>query len=96
MWSLYVADHGEGDSGSLVSGWSMVIEIAPQIKIRRSGPNVLVSWPSSSSNFVLQGTSALSTNAPFTNLVVSPAVIGSENVVTNSATNGTRFFRLSR
>ena len=96
VWSLYVADHGEGDSGSLVSGWSMVIEIAPQLKIRRSGPDVVVSWPSSSSNFVLQGTSALSTNAPFTNLVVTPAVVGSENVVTNSATNGTSFFRLSR
>lgn len=96
QWSLYIADHGEGDSGSLTGGWSMVIEIAPQLKIRRSGSDVLLSWPSSSSNFVLQGTSAFSTNSPFTNLLLSPVVIGSENVVTNGSTNGTRFFRLSR
>ena len=96
LWSLYIADHGEGDSGSLAAGWSMVIEIAPQLKIRRSGSDVLLTWPSSSSNFVLQGTSAFSTNSPFTNLLLSPVVIGSENVVTNSATNGTKFFRLSR
>ena len=96
LWSLYIADHGEGDAGSLISGWSMVIEIAPQLKIRRSGSDVLLTWPSSSSNFVLQGTSAFSTNSPFTNLLLSPVVIGSENVVTNSATNGTKFFRLSR
>lgn len=96
IWSLYIADHGEGDAGALAAGWSMVIELAPTLKIRRSGSDVLLSWPSSASNFVLQGVSEFSTNYSWTNLSLTPVVIGNENVVTNQTTNSTQFFRLSR
>lgn len=96
IWSLYIADHGEGDAGALAAGWSMVIELAPKLTIRRSGSDVLLTWPSSASNFVLQGTSAFSTNYPWTNLSLTPVIIGNENIVTNQTTNSTQFFRLSR
>jgi subtilisin-like proprotein convertase family protein len=96
VWSLYVADHGEGDFGALEAGWTMVIETAPELKIRRAGGDILLTWPTASSGYLLQGTSEFSTNFPWTNLGLVPVVIGSENVVTNQATNQLQFFRLIR
>jgi uncharacterized repeat protein (TIGR01451 family) len=58
-----------------VSGVNFVVETLPRIEAQADGPNVLLSWPASATNFYLQG---------------APAVIGTwTNVTTAPTTNGT-------
>lgn len=63
------------------------------LKIVRSGSDVLVSWPTSASGFVLQSKSDLN-EISWQDVMQTPAVIGSQKVITNFAPAGNLFFRL--
>jgi hypothetical protein len=59
----------------------------PQLAITRSGANVILSWPSNATGFLLQS----ATNLP------SPVIwttIGGQNVVTNPVAGPQKFYRL--
>ena len=68
----------------------------PKLSVSLAGKNVVVSWPASASNFVLESTSTLSPPnwAPDTSSGV--AVVGDQATVTIVAASGTKFYRLRK
>jgi hypothetical protein len=67
---------------------------SPPLRIRRSGSDVIVSWPSSATGFFLQQASSLPA-ASWQPAGLTPTIVGDENVVTISNPSGTLFLRLS-
>jgi hypothetical protein len=72
--------------------WSVV----PSLTISRAEQNVVLSWPTNASGFTLQ--SALNVNPPInwidcTNV---PAIVGTQCMVTNIASNAFQFYRLKK
>ena len=68
---------------------------APLLRIEHGDGLVIVAWPSAAADFILQSATDL-TVADWQNVTQPPAVIGSENVLTNSAPSGNTFFRLKK
>ncbi len=66
---------------------------AASLRIFKSGPDVIVAWPTSATGFVLQSCDNLTTTN-WQNVLTVPAVVGSENFVTNATPTGNAFFRL--
>lgn len=66
---------------------------APQLRIARTAPNMVVAWPTNANGFLLETTSILpGTNwSPETSI---RAVVDSEFNVTNTGAATSRFFRL--
>jgi len=103
---------GQPDAGPVLSGgsfavtggfWALVEVIqtpgAPLLKIRREGPNVVISWPNPSTGFILQQTTQL--DSPpiamvWTDVALVPTENGLEKSVTTPSSPGHRFFRLKR
>jgi hypothetical protein len=98
---------GQPDAGRLSGGcytveggfWGLIAAVqipdAPLLRITRSsGGNVIISWPASSTGFVLQQTMGLSPPTSWTEVSTPVLVVGAENTVTVSATTGNKFFRL--
>jgi hypothetical protein len=87
-----------GGSYSLTGGfWSLIAAVqtpgAPLLTISRSGGSVIVSWPISSVNWVLQQNS----NAEAANWTASAYTVstnGGSNSITISPPSGNLFFRL--
>lgn len=57
---------------------------------------VVISWPASPVNFLLQAVSALNTSSGWTNVSPPPVITAGRNRVTNDVMETTRFYRLSR
>jgi hypothetical protein len=57
-----------------------------------AGNQVTIRWPTSQVNYVLE--SATNFNNSWTAVTNVPAIVGTNNVVTNTPTGGSRFFRL--
>ena len=67
----------------------------PKLTITLAGSNVVVSWPTSATDFVFESTSSLS--SPNWTLVTKPPdVIGDQNTVTVNAASGTTYYRLRK
>ena len=66
---------------------------AAALRIFRSGPDVIVAWPTSATGFTLQSCDNLTTTN-WANVGTTPTVVGSENFVTNASPTGHAFFRL--
>ena len=67
----------------------------PTLSIVLSGGNVVLSWPSSTDPaFALQSTPSLS--SPAWSGAGTPAVVGTNNVVTNTISPNANFYRLSK
>ena len=67
--------------------------VAPLPGIALNGTNVLISWPNTVSPWLLQTTPVL--GAPsWDNLTISPFLLNSEYIVTNSISGPARFYRL--
>ncbi len=64
----------------------------PTLGILQAGNNVVLSWPSAATGFALQAASAPGGN--WTNVLATPATIGSRLVVTSSIGTNSQFFRL--
>ena len=63
------------------------------LRIFKSGTDVIVVWPTAATGFVLQSCDNLTTTN-WQNVLTAPAVVGSENFVTNASPTGNAFFRL--
>ena len=64
----------------------------PTLEILQLGNNVILSWPSAATGFGLQEASA--PGGAWTNVLATPATIGSSLVVTSSIATNSQFFRL--
>ena len=63
------------------------------LKVAKSGPDVVVFWPTAATGFTLQSATDL-TLSNWVNVGTAPTVVGSENFVTNTSPAGNAFFRL--
>ena len=68
----------------------------PLLTITPSGHNVVVSWPASSSGYVLESTSNLNPPAAWGMVTQKSMVVNNQNTVTVSSITGNQFFRLVR
>ena len=69
--------------------------LAPALRIERLSNDVRLSWPVSAAGFVLQ-TNSLVHSTNWENVIQTPSVVGSENVLTNPVSPGHLFFRLKK
>ena len=98
---------GQPDAGTMSGGnytlqggfWGVAVAIqtegAPLLTITKSGGNVIVSWPSSSTGFVLQENMALGTTN-WSNVLTVPSDNGTNKSVTVSPPIGNKFYRLRK
>lgn len=71
--------------------------VAPTLTIVRSGSNVIISWPTSATGYVLEQTTVLTSGVNNFTPVTEPVIVsGSENTVTVAASGSTMFFRLKK
>ena len=90
-----------GGSYSLLGGFWSVLEVVqttngPVLSARLVAPDsVIISWPSSASDFELQQTSDLGA-ANWVKVAGTPATVGSEKQVVISIGNGQSFYRLRK
>lgn len=67
----------------------------PLLTIRRAGQGLLnISWPVALTNFGLQFNTLLNTTNAWTNMTTVPAISGNQNVVTDTNTGSSKFYRL--
>ncbi len=96
---------GQPDAGYLTGGsyaitggfWGVIGAVqtpgSPYLTIKAASPNVLISWPASSTGFTLQENSDLKTTN-WSNVGQTVNVVNGTNVVTVPASSGNMFFRL--
>jgi subtilisin-like proprotein convertase family protein len=93
-WRLFAIDYGAGDAGSIAGGWTLNLNISVPLKIALSPPNIVLSWPVSAGNSILQ--SATNTIAPANWSVepIDPLIQAGQYFVTNSLSSGKKYYRL--
>jgi hypothetical protein len=93
-----------GGNYTLTGGFMSVVTAiqtpgGPQLRVTRSGGNVIISWPDPSTDFVLQEAGALanpSTSTLWNNYSGSVTTSGGEKRVTLPAPAGNKYFRLRK
>ncbi len=65
----------------------------PRLNITRSGTNVVLSWPTNATGYYLEATPTLVVPVWNTNFP-APAIVGTNNVLTNGTSPSPQFFRL--
>ena len=69
---------------------------AVRLKIERSGPDVVLSWPVAATNFVLEATSHLPGTNAWESITNAPSIVGQEYKLTSAASGNAKFYRLRR
>ena len=77
-----------------ISGMTIIGTQPPQLNIEPAGANVVISWGTNAPNFVLASSPTLNPGAVWNTNLPAPAVVGSQNVVTNPISGPQKFFRL--
>jgi uncharacterized repeat protein (TIGR01451 family) len=90
------ADLSPGNNSALASVLVNDNPNQPQLKIALSAPNVILSWSTNANGFVLQTRSNLSSSSVWATVTNIPVSIGGRYYVTNSISDGQRFYRLFR
>ena len=97
---------GQPDAGMLSGGnyeltggfWGVAVAIqnvgAPLLKVTRAGSNVIITWPSSETGFLVEVTDRLASPTQWTGVSQTPALIGDQHSVTLPASVGNKFYRL--
>jgi hypothetical protein len=86
--------------GSSVAGASYSLDgtlyagLLPVLAINRSGPNVVVTWPTNAAGFTLQFATNLLAPAAWSTNLPSPVVVNTNWVVTNAISGTQKFYRL--
>lgn len=94
-WNLFIVDDVSGDSGAISNGWSLTLSVAVPLQIALVQTNVVVSWPSSATNYQLQSTPNIFASNNWTNNLYPPTLLSGRYFVTNPVLNGTMFYRLT-
>ncbi|MFO1499221.1 MAG: hypothetical protein U1G07_12640 [Verrucomicrobiota bacterium] len=69
--------------------------VTPSLAVSLTGKNLVLTWPTSATGFVLEATAALSP-ATWTPVATAAVVAGDKNSVTIDASSGTQFYRLRK
>jgi hypothetical protein len=93
------AGHMSGGNYTIDGGfWGIIAAIqtpgAPFLTITPAGPNVILSWPVSTTTFTLQQDADLITPNAWSTVGASVTVTNGSNYITVPATAGNKFFRL--
>jgi hypothetical protein len=92
--------HDELTAAEIAAQFNAAAGPAPTLSIQLASPNVVLSWPASTSlNYVLEATNALNAATLATSNWPSagPAtVVGTNYVVTNALSSGNSFYRLRK
>ena len=67
---------------------------APSLQAQVSGGNLIVTWPLSAANYVLQTSTNLTDTNSWTAVTNVPAIVNLQNTITNPISAGARFYRL--
>jgi hypothetical protein len=67
---------------------------APTITASRVGNNLVLSWGTNWTGYVLYSSTSLSAGATWNKVSTSPVVVGASNMVTNIVSPGAMFYRL--
>ena len=88
-------DSGGNEGAQL---WLVAVQGAPSpsLKAQVYGNEVVVSWPTSATNFTLEATSDLSANASWAPVSNAPVVVNSQNTITNTISGPVRYYRLRK
>jgi uncharacterized repeat protein (TIGR03803 family) len=68
----------------------------PQLTITRSGPNVILTWPTAAIGFTLQYTTNLASLTGWTTVSPGPVIVEGQNTVTNPISGTQQFYRLTQ
>jgi uncharacterized repeat protein (TIGR03803 family) len=82
-----------GEGGQFGSGTVFGILVPPALSITSGVSDVIISWPTNATGFVLQSSPSLGSNSWLT-VPSSPAVVNDQFVLTNSTANTSMFYRL--
>ncbi|HZR18096.1 MAG TPA: hypothetical protein VFE51_12445 [Verrucomicrobiae bacterium] len=67
-----------------------------RLAIFPSGTNVILTWPTNATGFIVQSATNLSPTAIWTTNFPAPVVVSGLNTLTNPVLGAPRFFRLSQ
>ncbi|HXR49220.1 MAG TPA: choice-of-anchor tandem repeat GloVer-containing protein [Candidatus Limnocylindrales bacterium] len=68
----------------------------PLLAINPSGTNVILTWPTNATGFTLESTTNLMAPAVWITNATAPAIVNTNNAVTNGITGTQKFYRLSQ
>ena len=68
----------------------------PQLAITKTGNGILLTWPTATDGYVLETTTNLADTNSWTTLTNVSVIVDSQNTVTNSISDGARFYRLKK
>jgi sugar lactone lactonase YvrE len=88
---LFIVDH----SNQTIRQGVPASSAAPILRIARSGPNVLLSWPLAASSFVLES-SGTPTSGAWTSMTNGVVISGNYFWLTNNANSSQAFYRLHK
>jgi uncharacterized repeat protein (TIGR01451 family) len=90
------SDNPDLNSGNNIFTAVTTVLPLPLLTIGRATNDLLnISWPVALTNFALQAKDTLSTNA-WSNVVTAPVISGNQNVVTETNSRASRFYRLKK
>jgi len=72
------------------------IAALPSLQAQKSGNNLIASWPLSATSYALEITTNLADPNSWTTVTNIPAIVNLQNTITNSISDGARFYRLKK
>jgi hypothetical protein len=79
-----------------VQNLAFSISSPPFLQPQASGTNIVLSWPLSAADYILQTSTNLTATNSWTAVPNVPAIVDLQNAVTNPISGGTKFFRLKK
>jgi pimeloyl-ACP methyl ester carboxylesterase len=79
-----------------VQNLAFSVSSPPLLQAQAAGNNCVLSWPLSASDYILQTSTNLADTNSWTAVPNVPAIVNLQNAVTNSASDGARFYRLRK
>jgi uncharacterized repeat protein (TIGR03803 family) len=93
--TLYgTTENGGSLSGGTIFSLSLGSVAAPQLTIIRSGPNVILTWPTNAAGFALESSTNLAPPGVWSAVSPGPIIAEGANVVTNPISGAQNFYRL--
>ena len=92
---LYGTTMAGGSSGNGTI-FSIALPPPPSLSISPAGTNVVLTWPTNATGFLLQCATNLVSPATWTSVASAPVILNGQNSVTNTGSAAARFFRLSQ
>ena len=76
--------------------WLVSALRSPPLSILRAGSEVVLSWPTTATDYFLESTEDLNVPVEWAQVNEVPAVVEHQLTVTNTVTGGQKFYRLRR